>query len=487
MCCSSSAKWKREVVPDHKFDFIDVDQFHSRTCGSRASFAWLWTTFIIAIAVYVADVYTLVALLASNRWAGQILQTQATESDAESQKHILLVPFRIGKWIFFACIIVSFLLALWDARKARAIVKSRDISYAFTNVMAHNWYALRSYNHHCFFSQINKSKKRKDSLAFFVFFTFKGWKRLLLADAPRQVINAITLYSFGASQNWTTDLSAYFTGSVLKVTALSTMLFTVVIFAISAVCLLVAAVIYVPLLCTIQGNLKEYCCHKVDKRISELMKRRNRRRLAREADIARREARGDFSHLKDKTGRMVRAPRPQPTLPSVSDDLYLDPDLHDEDGVEDKQHGYPPPPPSMLVRDQSYGGVSDDHDSIAKGGYYPHRNDSVTSFDAYPPSFYGMERTPSYRTNPSSRDLVGPGGGEFYVDPQLAASYPSQLDSYHAPPARQGLYERSRAVNEEDRYYPESVYDLGATDSTRYLSGHDGYGRHAGGGGGGYR
>lgn len=308
------------------------------------------------------------------------------------------------------------------------------------------------------------------------------------------------------------------------------MLFTVVIFAISAVCLLVAAVIYVPLLCTIQGNLKEYCCHKVDKRcvarrslawfhhcsaaeadplyippaaviplpcdsaesipplrISELMKRRNRRRLAREADIARREARGDFSHLKDKTGRMVRAPRPQPTLPSVSDDLYLDPDLHDEDGVEDKQHAYPPPPPSMLVRDQSYGGVSDDHDSIAKGGYYPHRNDSVTSFDAYPPSFYGMERTPSYRTNPSSRDLVGPGGGEFYVDPQLAASYPGQLDSYHAPPARQGLYERSRAVNEEGRYYTESSeYDLGGAESTRYPSGHDGYGRH-GSGGAGYR
>lgn len=220
-------------------------------------------------------------------------------------------------------------------------------------------------------------------------------------------------------------------------------------------------------------------------RISELMKRRNRRRLAREADIARREARGDFSHLKDKTGRMVRAPRPQPTLPSVSDDLYLDPDLPDDDGVVDKQHAYPPPPPT-LVRDRSYGGISDDHDSIAKGGYYPHRNDSVTSFDAYPPSFYGMERTPSYRTNPSSRDLVGP-GGEFYVDPQLVASYPGQIDSYHAPPARQGLYERSRAVNEGDRYYAESEYDLGAIESTRYPSGGgggDGYGRH---GGGGYR
>jgi len=50
---------------------------------------------------------------------------------------------QIGKWIFFACIIVSFVLLLWEARKARAIVKSRDISYAHTNLMAHSWYALR--------------------------------------------------------------------------------------------------------------------------------------------------------------------------------------------------------------------------------------------------------------------------------------------------------------------------------------------------------
>ncbi|GAA5885920.1 hypothetical protein JCM3774_003776 [Rhodotorula dairenensis] len=456
MCCSS-AKWKREVVPDHKFDFIDVDQFHSRSCGSRASFTWLWTTFIISIAVYVADVYTLIALLASNRWAGQILQ-QASESDGENKRHILLVPFKIGKWIFFACIIVSFLLALWDARKARAIVKSRDISYAFTNVMAHNWYALRSYNHHCFFSQINDSKKRKDSLAFFVFFTFKGWKRLLLADAPRQVINAITLYSFGVSQNWTTDLSAYFTGSVLKVTALSTMLFTVVIFAISAVCLLVAAVIYIPLLCTIQGNLKEYCCHKVDKRISELMKRKNRRRLAREADIARREARGDFAHLKDKTGRMVRPPCPQPTLPNVSDDLYLDPDFADDDDDETK-HGYPPAH-AALNRDASYGS---DTDSIAKGGFYHaggNASASVTSFDTTAPGVYGADRAPSYRTNPSSRDLVG--ADEFY-----AGSYPSPLDDpyYALPPQGQ-----SRAFSQERRYYTAAEYSLGA-ESKGYPSG----------------
>lgn len=94
----------------------------------------------------------------------------------------------------------------------------------------------------------------------------EGWKRLLLADAPRQVINAITLYSFGKSENWTTDLSVYFGGGILKSGVIITMLFTLVVWVGSAILLIVAAVLYVPLLCYIQGNLKEYVCHKVDKR-----------------------------------------------------------------------------------------------------------------------------------------------------------------------------------------------------------------------------
>lgn len=87
------------------------------------------------------------------------------------------------------------LLFLWEARKSRAIIRSRDISYAFTNVsgylcepavasahlwllasgqpcllvlpacrqvMAQNYYSLKSYDHFCFFSQIDNSKKKKD-------------------------------------------------------------------------------------------------------------------------------------------------------------------------------------------------------------------------------------------------------------------------------------------------------------------------------------
>lgn len=55
------------------------------------------------------------------------------------------------------------------------------------------------------------------------------------------------------------------------------------------------------------------------------MKRKTRKRLAKEAAIARKEAMGDFSHLKDKKGQYKAAPLPQPTLPKIGlDDLMND-------------------------------------------------------------------------------------------------------------------------------------------------------------------
>ncbi|GAA5943354.1 uncharacterized protein JCM15063_002922 [Sporobolomyces koalae] len=451
MCCTS-AQWKREVVPDHKFDFIDVKEFHSRSCGTQLQYGWLWILFVKSVAVYIADIYTLVALLASDRWAASILQSEAAQGNTTSG-NVLEVPFSIGKWIFFGCIIFSFLLLLWEARKAHAIIKSRDISYSFTNVMANNWYALRSYDHFCFFCQIDNSKKKKDEFAFFIFFTFKGWKRLLLADAPRQVINGMTLFSFGKSENFTTDLSVYFSGSILRDGVIVTMVFTVVMWVGSALLLLIAAIMYVPLLCYIQGNLKEYCCHKVDKRIAELMKRKNRKRLAKEAEIARKEARGDFSHLKDhKTGKLIAAPLPQPTLPKIGfqsdDDLYSDagsishypPTSQHQNNIP---YGYPPPLAHGISNRTIYPYASSDSESLHSIPVHPahalhqshrnlsyadsvHSNDPLTSSAAPfgyssgpnasssshlddPDSRVIMMRAPSYRTMPSEQSLTGLG------------------------------------------------------------------------------
>jgi hypothetical protein len=43
-------------------------------------------------------------------------------------------------------------------------------------------------------------------------------------------------------------------------------LFTLGLFITTAIKLLIAAIAYIPLVCRIRGNLKEYCAHKIDKR-----------------------------------------------------------------------------------------------------------------------------------------------------------------------------------------------------------------------------
>ncbi|KAI9000903.1 hypothetical protein BD414DRAFT_473061 [Trametes punicea] len=315
MC--KGARWKREVVPDHKFDFIDTREFRDNGCGMRMKYLWLYIGVLISFLVYVSDIFTAVTMLTTTSWSNAIFNS----CPPNQGNGCVYIPFSIGRWLFFGCVVFSFLLLAYEAYKAKKIIQSRDISYAFTNVMANKYYSLRSYDHFCFFNHIAASTKRMDDFAFFVFFTFKSWKRLLFADGPRQSINALTLYAFYLSKEddgpfW--SISKYFDGDLITSALTVSTAFTVFIFIISLLMLIIAGICYIPLLCHIQGNLKEYCCHKVDKRISEIIKRRNKQRLAKAAALAKKEAAGDFSHLKNKKGELIAKPLPQPTLPNVS-------------------------------------------------------------------------------------------------------------------------------------------------------------------------
>ncbi|KAI0082577.1 hypothetical protein K474DRAFT_1688106 [Panus rudis PR-1116 ss-1] len=343
MC--SGPTWKREVVPDHKFDFVDTREFTDKSCGMRSKYMWLYIIILKDFLVYLSDIFTAVTMLSTETWSNQIFNS----CPPDQANGCVYIPFSIGKWLFFGCIIFSFLLLAYEGHKAKKIIASRDISYAFTNVMANNYYSLRSYDHFCFFNHISNSTKRMDDFAFFVFFTFKSWKRLLLADGPRQSINALTLYAFYLSKKDDGDffdLGKYFAGNDLVTTALTiSTAFTVLVFAGSLLLLVIAGICYIPLLCHIQGNLKEYCCHKVDKRITEIIKRRNKQRLAKAAAIAKKEAAGDFSHLKNKKGEIIAKPLPQPTLPNVS----LDDDLDDSSSMRTRG-----PAPSTFTGQSDY-------------------------------------------------------------------------------------------------------------------------------------
>ncbi|KIJ37415.1 hypothetical protein M422DRAFT_781768 [Sphaerobolus stellatus SS14] len=279
--CGNGPQWKREVVQDHKFDFIDVREFHSKAFGTRMKYFFLYCVVFKSFLVYMSDIFTAITYLSTQNWQTTI----QTSCDSNVTNGCIVIPFDVAKWLFVGCIIFSFLLLAYEAHKAKKIIASRDISYSFTNVMAQNYFSLRSYNHFCLFCQISSSTKKKDDFAFFIFFTFKNWKRLLL-------------------------------------------LFTVVVFIISLLLLIAAGVFYIPLLCYIRGNLKEYCCHKIDKRIADLIKRKTKQRVAKQVALAKKEAAGDFSHLKNREPAL-----PQPTLPSVS--------LDDDEDITSVKQRYP--------------------------------------------------------------------------------------------------------------------------------------------------
>ncbi|KAK7049617.1 Potassium transporter [Paramarasmius palmivorus] len=422
MC--SGPKWKREIVPDHKFDFVDTREFTDNGFFMRLKYLWLYIIVLKSFLVYVSDIFTAITMLSTDSWSNQIFNQCADLKEKDTD--CVAIPFETGKWLFVGCIIFSFLLLAYESRKARKIIVSRDISYAFTNVMANNYYSLRSYDHFCFFDHISNSTKTSDDFAFFVFFVFKSWKRLLLADGPRQTINALTLYavylahtedkdSNGDFIPWY-DVSKYFRGNELSTSALTvTTFFTVVVFAGSLLLLIVAGICYVPLLIHIRGNLKEYCCHKVDKRISAVIKRRQKQRLADAAKLAQKEAAGDYSHLKNKKGEMIAKPLPQPTLPnlSVDDDFDDASSMHtrgppastytqDQYYYNSDKSGYPPPMPAY-----------NPYSTHQPPGSFPHFNPSQPSIGGHEESLYNYPQGRMYEDDNNSVANLTTGAAPF--------------------------------------------------------------------------
>ncbi|RIA87700.1 hypothetical protein C1645_695823 [Glomus cerebriforme] len=254
MCCCKPSQWRseRNVIQDHKFDFVDIDEFYERSTLRKFKYSLVFLVVLKTILVYIADLWTAGILLIFDRWGSSVNPK---------------IPIYISKWIYVGAILMSFIILAWDIKKARPIIASRDISYTFTSLVATRFYTLRSYAHYCFFCQIQESTKIVDDIAFFVYFSFKGWKRLIFAELPRQAVNAFTLFSIvqGNHQRKYWDITAYGDTNVQRL-AVALMAFTLVVFLLSFSMLCLAFILYIPLLCHIRGNLKEYCCHKVDKR-----------------------------------------------------------------------------------------------------------------------------------------------------------------------------------------------------------------------------
>ncbi|KAI1211339.1 uncharacterized protein F4807DRAFT_450997 [Annulohypoxylon truncatum] len=314
-----------EIRPEQKWDAISLRDFKSTSCFTPLAYGYLYFSLLISIAVYGVDTFTAINLLAFNTWSSTIEPTQ-------------LVPFDVSKWIFSICIIFSFINLGFEHLRAMRVMKRGSVAECYLDNLAVRLESVRfgegqGWRRFLVFAELTKSKKGAEYVALFTYFSFQAWIRVIFCSGPRQVINALTLYSVYNSDLIPTDVSSVqstlgtFFGKLQhladenkqQVVILSGMVFTLVIWVFSVLFLLIAALFYVFFLWHYiprqDGGLAGYCERKVNKRLTRIVTIKVNKAIAKEE---RNRMKAEVKAAK-KTGEKTPVGR-QATLPTFMDD-----------------------------------------------------------------------------------------------------------------------------------------------------------------------
>ncbi|KAI1416598.1 hypothetical protein F5Y13DRAFT_119703 [Hypoxylon sp. FL1857] len=281
-----------EIRPEQKWDAISLKDFKSSSCFTPFAYAYLYFSLILSVAVYGVDTFTAINLLAFNTWSSTIEPTQ-------------LIPFDVSKWIFSICIIASFINLGFEHIRAMRVMRRGSVAECYLDNLAVRLESVRmgqgqGWRRFLVFAELTKSKKGAEYVALFTYFSFQSWIRVIFCSGPRQVVNALTLYSVYSSDLIPTDVSSVqstlgtFFGKLQhladenkqQVVILSGMVFTLVIWVFSLLFLLTAALFYVFFLWHYiprqDGGLHGYCERKVNKRLTRIVTVKVNKALAKE-------------------------------------------------------------------------------------------------------------------------------------------------------------------------------------------------------------
>lgn len=125
---------------------------------------WLLVLALISVAVYAADTFTAVNLVAFDRWSSQVQPA---------------VPFEVSKWIFFGCICFSWALAALEWLRAIRVIRGGGVADSYLDPLAAVIQSMRlgkgqGWRRFLVFAELTTSKKGTDYIALFVYFQFKG-------------------------------------------------------------------------------------------------------------------------------------------------------------------------------------------------------------------------------------------------------------------------------------------------------------------------
>lgn len=338
-CCGDREKG---ALPPQtaRWSYITLPDFKNTSAWTPVAYVWLWIMAVVGVAVYGVDTFTAVNLLIFDHWSSRVEPA---------------IDFKYSKWIFAACILFSWALCIFEWLRALRIIRRGGVASSYMDPLAASLQSMRSQGWRRFlvFTELTKSKKGTDYVAFFVYFSFQGAIRIILAEGPRQVINALTLYAVmnaqilngnegsdddsGIERFWS-NVEELANQNVQQAIILGSMLFTLVIWVFSALCLLIAAVLYLSFLWHYipksDGRLKAYCRRKVDRRLEKIVEHKVKAAIDEENRLKEKaERKADLK--RQKTGELPPPAPPkitkQPTLPIVGESPELR--QEDEDGL----------------------------------------------------------------------------------------------------------------------------------------------------------
>ncbi|KAH7606617.1 Fungal potassium channel [Nakaseomyces glabratus] len=267
--------WKYSIN-SRTFDDLEEEEFKNYKFKTVLSYIFeIGVMNGLKVAFFVSDIYTCVKLLAYNSWSNNVIKPY--------------ISFKVTKWLFTACIFASIVILLIEAAIGFRIYRTRNISLTYVNNFSRNTYSIKSYSKFCVYNKITP-KGFFQKVSFFTFFELRNCIRLLFTDTPRQVFNALTLWSVLVTVNNGADLGRLetFHGLINKIKTiadtnhaeaviLSFMLFSFVLWAFFmfkfCLALLSSIFVYYNLIRRHRyGSLKAFVCITIDKKVDEMVK-----------------------------------------------------------------------------------------------------------------------------------------------------------------------------------------------------------------------
>lgn len=256
----------RFELDDSTFDMVDATSFRNYRCGTLTAYTYSLSMMVFLVALLGVDIYTCLNILVFKRWG--------------TNEVTLVIPynFDVAKWIFTGCIIFQFCPLLYHWFWAIRAIKSHKIALVYLNQYARAVYLLKLYDYFCLFHAV-KYKDYFDWACFYAYEQLDNAPQLLLADAPRQVINILTLREYATKYdgNVLDNIKIIATTNIHLSVLLSLIVLSIVIWCIFMIMfiygMIIAPFMIVKTRRQFGKSLKQYCTDTLNMLVRDLVRK----------------------------------------------------------------------------------------------------------------------------------------------------------------------------------------------------------------------